>query len=263
MTSTAPTIVGSNGAHVAATLYSIAHDPPTDGRDPYEAETAVYARVASRIRRLIGDVWELTVERDDKREEYTLYVTDRNGTRYSARELSDGTLRFLALAAIEEEQKPGVLCIEEPENGVHPGRIESLLKLLQAIATDTNYPIEDGNPLRQVIISTHSPSVVMRVPAESLVVAELRDTVRNGKHFNRAYFSGLANTWRDPVPSRKSLALGTLLTYLNPEGYRPLPEPDPERDPDAETRIMDRADVRRMISPRLRPDGSVAVYIGW
>jgi predicted ATPase len=93
---TAPTTVDSNGAHIAATLYSVAHTPPAEGRDPYEAETAVYARVANRIRRLIGDVWELTVERDDKREEFTLYVTGRNGTRHSARELSDGTLRFLA-----------------------------------------------------------------------------------------------------------------------------------------------------------------------
>jgi predicted ATPase len=213
----------------------------------------VYGRVANRMRRLIGDAWELTVERDDKREELTLYVTDRNGTRHSTRALSDGTLRFLALAAIEEEQQPGVLCIEEPENGIHPGRIESLLKLLHAIAVDTRYPIEEGNPLRQVIISTHSPSVVMRVPADCLVVAELRDTVRDGMHFNRAHFSGLAETWRDPVRSRKSLGLGTLLKYLNPEGYRPLPEPDPERDPSADVRVMDRADVRRMLSP-LPPD---------
>jgi len=251
----APTIVGGDGAHVAATLYSIAHIPPTDGRDPYEAETAVYARVANRIWRLVDDVRDLTVERDDKREELTLYVTDRNGTRHSARALSDGTLRFLALAVIEEEQRPGVLCIEEPENGLHPGRIESLLKLLQAIAMDTSYPIEEGNPLRQVIISTHSPSVVMRVPADSLVVAELRDTVRDGKHFNRAYFSGLANTWRDPVPSRKSLGLGTLLTYLNPEGYRPLPRPDPDRDPNAEPRVMDRSDIRDLLTPLPDLDG--------
>lgn len=252
---TAPAVVGSNGGHVAATLYSIAHEPPTDGRDPYEAETALYARIAGRIRRLIGDVWDLTVERDDKREEFTLYVTDRNGTRYSARELSDGTLRFLALAAIEEERRPGVLCIEEPENGVHPGRIESLLNLLQAIAMDTRYTVEEGNPLRQVIISTHSPSVVMRVPADSLVVAELWPSHDDRGRFKRARFRGLANTWRDPQPDRQSLALGTLLDYLNPEGYRPLPEPDPERDPDADVRVMDRADVHRMLSPTPRLSG--------
>jgi predicted ATPase len=250
-----PTTVGGDGAHVAATLYSIAHEPSTDGRDPYEAETAVYARVANRIRRLIGDIWDLTVERDDKREEFTLYVTDRNGTRYSARELSDGTLRFLALAVIEEEQKPELLCIEEPENGVHPGRIESLLKLLQAVAMDTHYPIEEGNPLRQVIISTHSPSVVLRAPEDSLVVAELWPSHDDRGRLKRARFRGLTNTWRDPSPDRSSVALGTLLDYLNPEGYRPLPEPDPERGPDAEVRVMDRADLHNLFSPIPRVDG--------
>jgi hypothetical protein len=120
---------------------------------------------------------------------------------------------------------------------------------------DAAYPLEGGNPLRQVIISTHSPSVVMRVPADSLIVTELRDTVRDGKHFNRAYFRGLANTWRDPIPSRKSLALGRLLAYLNPEGCRPLPEPDPEREPDAPTRVMDRSDIRDLLTPLPSLDG--------
>jgi predicted ATPase len=246
---TDPRGVADDGAGAVATLYGIANIPPSDGRDPYEAQTAVYARVANRIRQLIGDVWEIAVEPVNARGELELTVKGREGTTHSVRALSDGTLRFFALAVIEEEQKPGLLCLEEPENGIHPGRIESLLELLQAIAMDTRYPIEEGNPLRQVIISTHSPSVVMRVPGDSLVVAELRDTVRDGKHFNRAHFSGLANTWRDPVPGRKSLPVGALRTYVSPEGYRPLPRPDPERDPDAEPRIMDRDDVRRMLSP--------------
>ncbi len=250
---TAPTTVGSDGAHIAATLYSVAHAPPSNGRDPYEAETAVYARVASRLYDLLGEVLDVDVERDDKREELELYVKGRDGTRHSARALSDGTLRFLALAVLEAQEQPEVMCVEEPENGIHPGRIPALLDLLQAIAMDTRYPIEEGNPLRQVIISTHSPSVVMRVPDDSLVVAELWPSHDDRGRFKRARFRGLANTWRDPVPGRDSLALGTLLTYLNPEGYRPLPEPDPERDPGSETRVMDRSDVRRMLSP-LPPD---------
>ena len=206
----------------------------------------------------LGEVRDIEVERDDKREELALVVKDRDGTKHSARALSDGTLRFLALAVLEAQQQPGLLCIEEPENGIHPGRIQALLDLLQAIAMDTRYPVEEGNPLRQVIISTHSPSIVMRVPEDSLVVAEFRDTVTRTAGASTARTSaGCANTWRDPVPSRKSLPVGAFRTYLNPEGYRPLPRPDPERDPDAETRIMDRADIHRMLqsaAARLMPD---------
>jgi predicted ATPase len=252
---TAPAQIGNDGSNLAATLYSVAHAPSTNGHDPEQAEAAAYAGVRNRLLSLLSEIREIRVERDDKREELALFVKGRDGTWHSARALSDGTLRFLALAVLEAQEQPGVFCIEEPENGIHPGRIPALLDLLEGIAMDTSYPIEEGNPLRQVIISTHSPSVVMRVPADSLVVAELRDTVRDGKHFNRAHFSGLANTWRDPVPSRKSLALGTLLTYLNPEGYRPLPRPDPDRDPNAETRVMDRSDIRDLLTPLPKLDG--------
>ena len=247
------TQLGNDGSHLAATLYSVANAPPSDGNDPAAAEAAVYARIRNRLFQLIGEMREITVERDDKREELTLYATGRDGTTLPARALSDGTLRFLALAVLEQQEEPGLYCIEEPENGIHPGRIQALLDLLQAIATDTRYAIEAGNPLRQVMMSTHSPSVVMRVPADSLVVAELWPSHDDRGRFKRARFRGLANTWRDPSPSLDSLALGTLLDYLNPEGYRPLPRPDTERDPEAETRVMDHADIRRMLSPT-QPD---------
>lgn len=244
-----PPILADTGLGFVRTLYEIARTPPKDGRDPYEAETAVYARVAGAIWDLTGEFSEITVEQVNERGELELVVKQRDGTTLSARAMSDGTLRLLALAVLVELEDAALYCIEEPENGIHPGRIQVLLDRLQDIALDTRYPIEEGNPLRQVIVSTHSPSVVMRVPGDSLVVVELRDTVRNGTHFNRAHFSGLANTWRDSVPSRKSLPLGALLTYLNPEGYRPLPRPDPDRDPEAEPRIMDRSDVRDLLTP--------------
>jgi predicted ATPase len=242
-----PKITG-DGSYVAAALYRLAHEPPTDDQDAYEAETAVYARVGNRLAQLVDDIRDVEVDLDPAREALTIQVTSRNGAKHSAQALSDGTLRFLALAVLEQQEAPGVYCVEEPENGIHPGRIPALLKLIHGIAMDTQYPIEPGNPLRQVIISTHSPSVVLQVPADSLVMAELWPSHNENGRFKRANFRGLANTWRDPEPGRHSLALGTLLNYLNTEGYRPLPAPDPDRDPDSELSIMDRPDVRKMLS---------------
>jgi predicted ATPase len=61
----------------------------------------------------------LEVDRDDKRELLTLKVTNRDGATYPANSLSDGTLRFLALTVLEMDTRAhGVVCLEEPENGM-------------------------------------------------------------------------------------------------------------------------------------------------
>jgi predicted ATPase len=62
--------------------------------------------------------------------------------------LSDGTLRLLALTVMElHTTARSVICLEEPENGIHPERIPAMLRLLQGIAIDPRIPIDDGNPL--------------------------------------------------------------------------------------------------------------------
>ena len=106
----------------------------------------------------------------------------RDGTSHPARALSDGTLRFLALTILElEPETHGLICLEEPENGIHPERIPAMLKLLQDIAVDPTESIGPDNPLRQVIINTHSPDVVKQVPEDSLIVGELKEMVITGQ----------------------------------------------------------------------------------
>jgi hypothetical protein len=191
----------------------------------------------------------VSVDRDEKRELLTLLVTDRGGTAFPARALSDGTLRFLALAVLDEEpEAQGLLCLEEPENGIHPSRIPAMLRLLQDIAVDVNAPVGPDNPLRQVVINTHSPSVVKLVPEESLVVAELREAVGSRGRYQRACFSGLSGTWREEASDGRGVPLGVLLAYLNPEGADEVrPDGGDHRDGPTQRRVMDRADVQLML----------------
>ena len=127
-------------------------------------------------------------------------------------------MRFLALAVLAlDPETQGLLCLEEPENGIHPARIPKILQLLQDIATDVNYPINIDNPLRQVIINTHSPAVVMQIPDDSLLIAELKETVSSGKRFKRVSFGCLPDTWRQKAPEGVNVVhKGKLLDYLNP-----------------------------------------------
>ncbi len=168
---TAPRRLGTDGAHLAATLYHLARmAQPSELGEPEAATSSVYARVANRLSELVDDVREVYVDRDERRELFTLMVRGRDGTSHPALALSDGTLRFLALAALEiDPAATGLICLEEPENGIHPERVPAMLKLLQDIATDAEEPVGPDNPLRQVIINTHSPAVVAQVPEDSLV----------------------------------------------------------------------------------------------
>lgn len=210
--------LGMDGAHLAKSLYAQAN-PGGSQTQPCDSSKQVYAQITNRLSQLLDDVREVKVDRDEKRELLTLQAAGKDGTFHPARSLSDGTLRFLALAVLELERVPGVLCFEEPENGIHPQRIEAMLELLQDIAMDTSECVDDDNPLRQVIINTHSPSVVSLVPADTLVVAELQEQIdeATGIRFKHAQFSCLPETWRQSGSDEMTtISLGKLLSYLNP-----------------------------------------------
>ncbi|MBC7449477.1 MAG: AAA family ATPase [Hymenobacteraceae bacterium] len=216
--------LGPDGSHLASTLYRLGRTHPE----------SLYAAIGNRLSELNEDVRHVRVERDEKHDRLTVEVTDRSGTRHPARALSDGTLRFLALTVIEQDdQMGGVLCLEEPENGIHPARIGAMLDLLRDIVTDPFVPVEPTSRLRQVIINTHSPAVVNQLPADTLVVAEREATVGAvGQLINRVRFSALPGTWRTTGEGGASpVAIGKLLAYLNPEGRAPTESSDEDMTP--------------------------------
>lgn len=81
-----------------------------------------------------------------------------------ATRLSDGTLRYLCLLAVLCHPEPGPLvCIEEPELGLHPDVLPKLAELLKDASTRT-----------QLIVTTHSDVLVdaMTDTPESVMIAE-------------------------------------------------------------------------------------------
>jgi predicted ATPase len=205
----APNHLESSGRHLPASLYKLA---------TRDEATKVYGRLANRLSELIGSVRSIRIDRDEKRELLTLMMTSLDDTELPARALSDGTLRFLALSVLElDPNTPGLICLEEPENGIHPDRIPAMLELLQDICTDPEEPADETNPLRQVIVNTHSPSVVMAVPDESVLLAKTEKALRDQHPFSKAVFACLPNNWRNKGEMKcPEVGKGEMLGYLNP-----------------------------------------------
>ncbi len=216
---TTPAGLCPDGSHLAATLYYLAHSHKyTNHTSKEEAAVWFYDKVAARLSELIDDVYSIRIDRDEKRRLLTLELTDRNGTVCPAHLLSDGTLRFLALAVLESDPKTSsLICLEEPENSIYPERIPAILQLLQDIATDVKSQIGPGNPLRQVIINTHSPAVVNLVPDDSLLVAESKEMVQDGQELKGACYSWLHDTWRQKAaPDVNPVTRDKLLDHFIP-----------------------------------------------
>lgn len=86
-----------------------------------------------------------------------------NGSTISARLLSDGTLRMLGMLALAGAvDDPTLVGFEEPENGVHPARIDLIASFL-----NTRKMLGQT----QFIVTTHSPILPDLLPDDSLLVA--------------------------------------------------------------------------------------------
>ena len=212
-TFTAPRNMGPSGAHLPATLYELAQAAE---RDHPGGQRDVYTRIANKLSELVQDVRGIAVDVDEKRQLLSIVMTDLQNTEHVASALSDGTLRFLALTVMESNPKSRrLLCLEEPENGMHPLRISAVIELLGELAVDIDEPVDADNPLRQVIINTHSPSVVACVNDDALLVAH----VGRGGESERSRLSvrHLPDTWRDGRGSNEPpVTRADLLAYLTP-----------------------------------------------
>lgn len=95
-----------------------------------------------------------------------VFFTEGNFTIPATR-LSDGTLRYLCLLAILcDPEPPPLVCIEEPELGLHPDILPKLADLMIAMSERT-----------QLIVTTHSDILVDALTElpESVLVCEKHD----------------------------------------------------------------------------------------
>ncbi len=124
-----------------------------------------FKAVEKALRTIMPNVQGIGVEVSNLGEvELTL---KESGIPVPARILSEGTLRILGLLSLAgAKEQPSLIGFEEPENGIHPRRIQLVAELLKTRASSGE---------TQYIVTTHSPLLPDLVSDESLFVCKRVD----------------------------------------------------------------------------------------
>jgi predicted ATPase len=201
-----PTRISPTGDHVPATLFELA----SAAQDP---ET-VYCQIANRLAEVVDGVRKVWIEKDEKRRTLRFMLKERSGVVLPASSLSDGTLRFVALATMElDPHAAGLMCIEEPENGIHPERIAAMVSLIEDLAVDSFLAVDENNPLMQVVVSTHSPVVAALTPHDDLVFSFARRDTSGTSETVGLETMAVGGTWRTRLGC-PTVAQGEILSFL-------------------------------------------------
>lgn len=166
--------IGLMGEELAAHLNTLRAFKPRQFEDIEQA-----------MRLLLPDVDGINVEVSDLGE-VELFVRENN-VPIPARVLSEGTLRMLGILALTgADEPPSLVGFEEPENGVHPARIELIAEFLrtQMFVGTTQY-----------IVTTHSPILPDLLPGDSLYAA---------RNIDRETHIDAFTTW-GPLGQRKDI----------------------------------------------------------
>lgn len=184
-----------DGANLPALLYLL--------REKHPASYGLIVRTVQRVAPFFDDfrLDPLLLKPDDIKLEWRHKRSDQY---FDASSLSDGTLRFIALATLflqPEQFRPSVILVDEPELGLHPYALEVLAALIKQTSVTT-----------QVIVSTQSSLLLDHFEPEDVLVA---DRVNGGTQLRRLDSDQLASWLED-------YSLGQLWEK-NEIGGRPVP----------------------------------------
>lgn len=152
----APTTLEPDGSNLPTALAALAPE--------------IQAEIRADLARLVPSFKSFDVVAIE--DEFRIEVELTSGQSLSARLLSDGTLRLLALFLLLRSARPGALiAIEEPENGVHPGGLRALVEeMIEATTPHGALP-------PQVLLNSHSPALPADPESDSDPKKSLREAL--------------------------------------------------------------------------------------
>ncbi|MDY6263120.1 MAG: AAA family ATPase [Fibrobacter sp.] len=144
----------SDAGNLAAFLYRLKN-----------AEPRYYERIEMYVRKVMPQFRNFSIDPvDDRNVRLNWTSSESDDYLFGPHQLSDGTLRFMALATLLLQPPatlPKVVILDEPELGLHPQAVHVLATMIKMAARNA-----------QIIISTQSPSLVDEFTADQITVVE-------------------------------------------------------------------------------------------
>jgi predicted ATPase len=127
-----------------------------------------------------------------------IFIHERGLKEIPGTRLSDGTLRYLCLLAVLcHPSPPPLICLEEPEIGLHPDILPTVAELLVEASNRT-----------QLVVTTHSDALVSGLSAhtESVLVCDREEEGTRIRHLESAKLKD----WLDKYPLGELWRMGEL-----------------------------------------------------
>ncbi|NQU63540.1 MAG: AAA family ATPase [SAR324 cluster bacterium] len=117
------------------------------------------------VRTALPQIQEIRVKEREEDHHAYFVITYSGEYEVTSSGLSEGTLRVLALTILPYlTNLPALIITEEPETGIHPRAIESVLQSLSSVYDS------------QVLVSSHSPVVLAQTKLDQILCARLADS---------------------------------------------------------------------------------------
>jgi predicted ATPase len=135
-------VLASDGANLCSVLYTLHNERPRDEK-----------KVVAALKLIEPRLDLISFHAPDPDHVY-MFFEDRDGNRFGVQNLSDGTLRFLAICLLvmvnrreaATQAAPPLIMIEEPENGIFVGHLKPLFEKIDPAGTGGQFLFSSHNP---------------------------------------------------------------------------------------------------------------------
>jgi predicted ATPase len=148
----------SDAGNLAAILYTLKH-----------VNTSYYKRIVSTLQQIMPFFGDFVLEKNklNKHQIMLNWKESRSDLIFGPYQLSDGSLRVMALVTLlmqAEEDMPETIIIDEPELGLHPHAIETIVSLIRY-----------ASRYSQIIIATQSSEMLDYFDLDEIIITDRAD----------------------------------------------------------------------------------------